>query len=187
MCGVSNCNVCCLVTGDMLGRRSWPQEHSTDPTCVIGSKARPGRGPAPRSVGDAVFELMNNPHPLDILGDSAAYGPTGQVSRYHNPDNYTRALGGVLRSRGSAWQRLRRHALAAGMRWHVPTLDSAQPDQGSSKLQLRPALCQPAATFPRWVGGKAAPAAVRPGGVAQSGAISGGATAAGFVQEGPAQ
>ena len=41
---------------------------------------------------------MDCPHPLDILGDPASYGPTGAISRFHNPDNYTAALGGVLRA-----------------------------------------------------------------------------------------
>ena len=33
---------------------------------------------------------MDNPHPLETLGDSGAYGPEGSISRYHNPDHYTR-------------------------------------------------------------------------------------------------
>lgn len=56
---------------------------------------------------------MNRPHPLDILADPGAYGDAGAISRYHNPDNYTRALGGVLRARGAAWRRL---ATRAGAR-----------------------------------------------------------------------
>ena len=52
------------------------------------------------SPEEAYWELMNSPHPLDILGDPGAYGDSGSISRYHNPDNYTRALGGVLRARG---------------------------------------------------------------------------------------
>mmetsp|Transcript_31445 Transcript_31445/g.81311 ORF Transcript_31445/g.81311 Transcript_31445/m.81311 type:complete len:764 (+) Transcript_31445:159-2450(+) len=55
------------------------------------------------SLGRAVMAFMDNPHPLDILADRRAYGHDGQISRYHNPDNYTRALGGVLRSRRSLW------------------------------------------------------------------------------------
>jgi hypothetical protein len=38
---------------------------------------------------------MDNPHPLDILGDPAAYGNEGAISRYHNPDHYTKSLGGT--------------------------------------------------------------------------------------------
>ncbi len=56
--------------------------------------------------------LMNRPHPLDILADPGAYGDAGAISRYHNPDNYTRALGGVLRARGAAWRRVTARASA---------------------------------------------------------------------------
>lgn len=50
----------------------------------------------PRSLTEAVNALMDTPHPLDILGDTESYGHDGAISRYHNPDNYTRALGRVL-------------------------------------------------------------------------------------------
>lgn len=53
------------------------------------------------SVEEAYWELMNFPHPLKILRDRGAYGDLGSISRYHNPDNYTKALRGVLKSRGS--------------------------------------------------------------------------------------
>lgn len=59
----------------------------------------------PASAREAAFALMNSPHPLDILADPGAYGDLGAISRYHNPDNYTRALGSVLRHR-RAWRRL---------------------------------------------------------------------------------
>jgi len=49
---------------------------------VIGSKAKPGLGPVPQTAADALFALHNNPHPLDMLGNSAAYGPNGQISRW---------------------------------------------------------------------------------------------------------
>lgn len=52
------------------------------------------------SSEEAYWELMNLPHPLEILGNPGAYGDFGSISRYHNPDNYTRALRGVLKSRG---------------------------------------------------------------------------------------
>eukprot|EP00889_Picochlorum_renovo_P004312 jgi/Picre1/31342/NNA_006695.t1 len=51
------------------------------------------------SSEEAYWELMNMPHPLEILGNPGAYGDSGSISRYHNPDNYTRALRGVLKSR----------------------------------------------------------------------------------------
>lgn len=47
---------------------------------------------------EAILSLMDNPHPLDILADSKAYGETGTISRYHNPMHYKNALGSVLNS-----------------------------------------------------------------------------------------
>lgn len=47
------------------------------------------------NVRAALSALMDNPHPLDILGDPAAYGNEGAISRYHNPDHYTKSLGGA--------------------------------------------------------------------------------------------
>ncbi len=52
------------------------------------------------------MELLDCPHPLDTLSEVTAYGPDGGISRFHNPDNYTRALGGVLRSRARSWRPL---------------------------------------------------------------------------------
>ncbi len=51
------------------------------------------------SLTDAIMELLNNPHPLDTLSETAAYGPDGAISRYHNPDNYTRAVAAIMRAR----------------------------------------------------------------------------------------
>ncbi len=36
-------------------------------------------GPPPKSVKEAVFALMNFPHPLDILAEASSYGPHGGV------------------------------------------------------------------------------------------------------------
>lgn len=70
---------------------------------------------------------MNTPHPLDILADPGAYGDLGAISRYHNPDNYTRAVGGVLAARGAAFRRLVANAAdTCGMRYFAPVLDPAQ-------------------------------------------------------------
>lgn len=74
--------------------------------------AAPG---AVQSSKEAVWHLMNNPHPLTTLSDPGAYGDAGSISRYHNPDNYTRALGGVLRSRGEKGQNLVKNAKQAGV------------------------------------------------------------------------
>jgi len=49
-----------------------------------------------RTHTDAVNALMDNPHPLDILADPGAYLSSGSISRYHNPDNYTAALGRLI-------------------------------------------------------------------------------------------
>lgn len=46
--------------------------------------------------GEALFSLMDNPHPLDLLTDPGAYMTSGSISRYHNPDNYTAALGRLI-------------------------------------------------------------------------------------------
>ena len=51
------------------------------------------------STEEAYWELMNSPHPLRMLSNRNAYGDNGSISRYHNPSNYTKALGGVLKSR----------------------------------------------------------------------------------------
>ena len=66
----------------------------------------PQLGPPAASLADAVMELMDCPHPLEMLADGASYGPDGAISRYHNPDNYTRALGGVVRARTRPWRAL---------------------------------------------------------------------------------
>lgn len=66
-------------------------------TAVTVSDAPKGKPAA--SLRDAVMDLMNYPHPLDTLGEPSAYGPDGAISRYHNPDHYVRALGGVLRTK----------------------------------------------------------------------------------------
>lgn len=46
---------------------------------------------------NAVLHFMNNPHPLNVLQSTTAYGQDGSISRYHNPDNYTKALFGLLK------------------------------------------------------------------------------------------
>ena len=49
-----------------------------------------------RDINHATVEILNNPHPLEILKDTGAYGHEGAVSRFHKPKNYTRALGALL-------------------------------------------------------------------------------------------
>lgn len=62
------------------------------------AQARPGAAAAAvgrvvHSVQEAVWALMDTPHPLDILADPGAYLELGSISRYHNPEHYTKALG----------------------------------------------------------------------------------------------
>ncbi len=52
-----------------------------------GAGKAPKARPPVRSAREAALELMNVPHPLDILADAGAYGTDGAISRYHNPDN----------------------------------------------------------------------------------------------------
>lgn len=51
------------------------------------------RGRVPSSAHEAVMELMDCPHPLEMLADPNAYLSSGSISRYHNPDNYTLVSG----------------------------------------------------------------------------------------------
>ena len=74
------------------------------------------------------MELLDNPHPLDMLSEVTSYGPDGGISRYHNPDNYTKALGGVLRARKKAWRPLlsgRSLADAKGAQQSAPGLEGS--------------------------------------------------------------
>ena len=50
------------------------------------------------TVSEALFGLLNTPHPLDILADPNAYGPKGKISLYHNPYNYTSTLNDIIRN-----------------------------------------------------------------------------------------
>jgi len=50
----------------------------------------------PVSLSEAVFEFMDSPHPLETLADPGAYLDKGSISRYHNPDNYTAAIGRII-------------------------------------------------------------------------------------------
>ncbi|GAX80953.1 hypothetical protein CEUSTIGMA_g8388.t1 [Chlamydomonas eustigma] len=44
------------------------------------------------SLGEAMLQFMNYPHPLQTLSMYESYGPNGAISRFHNPDNYTKGL-----------------------------------------------------------------------------------------------
>ena len=78
--------------------------------------------PVAHSSDEALWQLMNFPHPLDILADPGAYGDQGSISRYHNPDNYTKAIGGVLRARGDAYKKIVQRAKKSGVTFRPPSL-----------------------------------------------------------------
>ena len=49
----------------------------------------------PLTLRSALLQFMNYPHPLQTLGSYESYGPKGAISRFHNPDNYTKGLLGL--------------------------------------------------------------------------------------------
>lgn len=51
------------------------------------------RRPVARSTDAVLAAVMDAPHPLETLSDPGAYGSAGSISRYHNPEHYTQALG----------------------------------------------------------------------------------------------
>lgn len=61
--------------------------------------------PAARNVTEAVWELMDCPHPLETLADPGAYLASGSISRYHNPEHYTKALGRIIHLKRQAERR----------------------------------------------------------------------------------
>lgn len=50
----------------------------------------------PETLREATVEFLNSPHPLTTLSEYSAYGANGSISRYHNPDNYTKGLLGLI-------------------------------------------------------------------------------------------
>ncbi len=50
------------------------------------------------------MELMDCPHPLEVLADPNAYLERGSISRYHNPDNYTLVGAGKARASFPSWR-----------------------------------------------------------------------------------
>jgi len=53
-------------------------------------------------MNHAIDEIFNNPHPVETLKRTQAYGHEGGVSRYHKPKNYTRAIGVLLAGKGGS-------------------------------------------------------------------------------------
>lgn len=50
----------------------------------------------PCSMAEALLLFMNDPHPLTMLSAYGSYGTNGAISRFHNPDNYTKGLSHLL-------------------------------------------------------------------------------------------
>jgi len=97
--------------------------HTTKSAATKGTTATADTpNPVASSSDDAFWQLMNFPHPLDILADPSAYGDQGSISRYHNPDNYTKAIGGVLRARGVAYKNVVQRAKKSGITFRPPSL-----------------------------------------------------------------
>lgn len=59
---------------------------------VSSSSSALKKTPGGLTLGDAILTFMNSPHPLQTLGEVRAYGHNGSISRYHNPESYTKAL-----------------------------------------------------------------------------------------------
>lgn len=81
------------------GGNTNPTSHAlTAPQSATSHALTTTRGNLPRagSMEDVMWALMNHPHPLDTLADPGAYLEKGSISRYHNPDNYTAAIGRLI-------------------------------------------------------------------------------------------
>mmetsp|Transcript_19960 Transcript_19960/g.50625 ORF Transcript_19960/g.50625 Transcript_19960/m.50625 type:complete len:822 (-) Transcript_19960:3422-5887(-) len=89
-----------------------PAPSTTTTSTALERSAPRRRGLA--SAGEAVWELMDCPHPLDTLVEPGAYMATGSISRYHNPDNYTKALLALIGQAPHQLQAARAGAGAAG-------------------------------------------------------------------------
>ncbi|EFJ41746.1 hypothetical protein VOLCADRAFT_98293 [Volvox carteri f. nagariensis] len=91
--------------------------HAAEPAAAAAAVPAAAARPAARNVTEAIWELMDCPHPLETLGDPGAYLASGSISRYHNPENYTKALGRITHLKRRAERRperkLARVAMAA--------------------------------------------------------------------------
>jgi hypothetical protein len=54
--------------------------------------------PPRATLRDAELAMLDTPHPIAVLSNTAAYGDDGSISRFHHPDHYTQSLGSVVRS-----------------------------------------------------------------------------------------
>lgn len=106
---------------------AWVLEEASLASIMAGLKkraaaVREGRpmGTPVGSADEALAALMDNPHPLETLADPGAYMDHGSISRYHNPDNYTRAIGRLLAERRG------QHAASLAAPSNVPATASKQ-------------------------------------------------------------
>lgn len=86
-----------------------PDTYNSDGGVDVGLAVEQGGAKVPASTNEAVLTIMDNPHPLKMLSDPAAYTEKGQVCRFHHPDHMTQVGGprgtGTKRYmlRGSTW------------------------------------------------------------------------------------
>lgn len=79
-------------SADLAAPAAVPPPATSAASEAIAALATTTADPLGLTLGDAILTFMNNPHPLETLGEMRAYGPSGSISRFHNPNNYTVAL-----------------------------------------------------------------------------------------------
>ena len=109
-------------------------------------------GPPAPTLLDAVMELLDHPHPLETLREPASYGDEGAISRYHNPDNYTKALGTVVRARQRPWRGLlERGDRAAAELAQAPLAQAGAASAAAAPAWLLPWRAGPVKVWPQQV------------------------------------
>lgn len=109
-------------------------------------------GPPAPTLLDAVMELLDHPHPLETLREPASYGDEGAISRYHNPDNYTKALGTVVRERQRPWRGLlERGDRAAAQLAQAPLAQAGAASAAAAPAWLLPWRAGPVKVWPQQV------------------------------------
>ena len=107
-------------------------------------------GPPAPTLLDAVMELLDQPHPLETLREPASYGDEGAISRYHNPDNYTKALGTVVRVRQRPWRGLlERGDRAAAELAQAPLAQAGAASAAAAPAWLLPWRAGPVKVWPQ--------------------------------------
>lgn len=74
---------------------TFPAQRAAQEALLAQQPAAP-LGPPAATLEEAVYGLMDNPHPLETLADPGAYLAQGIISRYHNPEHYTKAIGRLI-------------------------------------------------------------------------------------------